>query len=171
MEYDDPETLSGSPDKGLARRLARGFLSSAGIKSYPIRILDVSKFIPDLFIDGNEMEDEISGIQATYKGQFFIRYNSAHPVKRNRFTVAHEIGHLLLGHTNPCSNRPHDKSPNEIEANQFAAELLMPLSMLKVAVKTHTSVSDLAKVFWVSKEAMSIRVMETRIYNQLKSWS
>jgi Zn-dependent peptidase ImmA (M78 family) len=53
---------------------------------------------------------------------------------RKRFTIAHELGHFLIpSHKNAysCSsydlNNYHDnKWPHEVEANQFAAELLMP---------------------------------------------
>ena len=58
----------------------------------------------------------------------------------------------------------------EIEANKFAAELLMPLSMLKEAVKKNRTISSLAFAFWVSKEAMIWRIKETSLYMQLTSW-
>ena len=66
-----------------------------------------------------------------------------------------------------------DKYGNEsdpIEANQFAAELLTPLQMLKNAVYKYKTVSRLAVAFWVSKEEMSWRVLETKLYSCLESW-
>lgn len=160
------------PRIGLARDLARKLLKTAKINAYPIRLKDIAKLVPDLIIDGDELEDEISGMQATYKGISFIRYNSNHPVKRNRFTVAHELGHAVMGHTSECTRGSFgSKNPIEIEANQFAAELLTPLSFLKKAISTHTTVDQLAKVFWVSKDSMNWRVMETRLYSRLSSWN
>src|SRR6185437_11369540 len=67
-----------------------------------------------------------------------IVVNQSHPQTRKRFTIAHELGHLLLhGFTTPHADREFivrfrdarssDGSVlEEIEANQFAAELLMP---------------------------------------------
>ena len=58
-----------------------------------------------------------------------IRENS-----RRRFTIAHELGHFLITthkneyncSSNDMNNFKNSRSPQEIEANQFAAELLMP---------------------------------------------
>ena len=156
----------------LARDTARQLLKTAKIKTYPIKLKDIAKQIPDLVIDGEELEDDISGMQATYKGISFIRYNTNHSTKRNRFTVAHELGHAVLAHTIECNRGQfNSKVPLEIEANQFAAELLIPLSMLKDAVYTNSTVDLLAKAFWVSKDSMGWRVMETNLYGKLASWN
>lgn len=62
-----------------------------------------------------------------------IFYNQSRPAGRQRFTVAHELGHLLLGHTGPLVNRePHPgDSPTERAANHFAANLLAPACVLR----------------------------------------
>jgi Zn-dependent peptidase ImmA (M78 family) len=160
------------PNIKLAREMANKLLGKAQILDYPIRLKSIAEQVPEIFIDGREFKDEISGVQATYKGKTFIAYNKDHPTTRKRFTVAHELGHALLGHT--AIGFPVDlysKECCEIEANQFAAELLMPVKMLKQAVKKSKTVVELALDFWVSKDAMSWRVMETGIYNLLDSWS
>lgn len=66
----------------------------------------------------------------------YIFYDSSLPVGRQRFTIAHEIGHLVLGHVGRGNvttvNRepsPQD-SPEETQANQFAARLLAPACVL-----------------------------------------
>lgn len=159
------------PNLRAAREIARNILKKAKVKNYPILIREVTKCVPDLYVDGQELEDGLSGMQISYKGTDFIRYNTNHSDKRNRFTVAHEIGHALLGHTVECA-RGNSQSGNkhEQEANCFAAELLMPLQILKKAVNIYTTVSDLAKAFWVSKDSMGIRVRETTLYLSLTSW-
>jgi len=53
-----------------------------------------------------------------------------------RFSIAHELGHLLLGHPShtACSHQGKtSKSPAELEANAFASELLMPQHLLGTA--------------------------------------
>lgn len=160
------------PKIKFARDAARQLLKTAKISSYPIKLKDIAKNFPDLIIDGEELEDEISGMQATYKGVSFIRYNTNHSTKRNRFTVAHELGHAVLGHTQECNrNLLTSKNPQEIEANQFAAELLTPLELLQKAVVTASTVEQLAKAFWVSKDSMNWRVLETGLYKRLTSWN
>lgn len=160
------------PRIGLARDLARKLLKQANIGSYPIKLKDIAKLIPDLIIDGEELEDEISGMQASYKGISFIRYNSSHPTKRKRFTVAHELGHAVMGHTSQCNKSDFvSRNPQEIEANQFAAELLTPLALLKKATDSLKTVDQLARAFWVSKDSMNWRVMETGLFSKLSSWN
>lgn len=164
--YDE----DSKPSKGMARQTARNLLKTAKITKFPILLKEVAKFVPELKVDGVELDDSISGIQVTYKGKSFIAYNTRHATTRKRFTVAHEIGHILLGHTS-CNQGNGNSSPLEVEANQFAAELLMPLALLKETMKTTTTVSTLARQCWVSKDAMSNRVMEMNLFNKLTSWN
>ena len=65
-----------------------------------------------------------------------ILFDQSKPSGRIRFTVAHELGHLVLGHVAPGQvtviNRDPTKtdSPLETAANQFAARLLAPACVL-----------------------------------------
>lgn len=67
---------------------------------------------------------------------------------------------LLLGNT--CTDPDLDNDP-EAEANQFAAELLMPLAILKVDYKKERDLEKLAAKYIVSGEAMCLHLMERRI--------
>lgn len=89
-----------------------------------------------------------------------IRYNADHAPARQRFTVAHELGHLLLHppgrrYRDPVSSQGIDLA--EIQANNFAAGLLMPSWMIN-AVAPGKSVLALADIFAVSEQAMQIRL-------------
>lgn len=71
-----------------------------------------------------------------------IRINKYEPLVRQRFTIAHEIGHILLGHegvsfrdTNYQQYNDFIKRMNEVNANSFAAELLMPEKLLRKALE------------------------------------
>src|SRR5207245_482886 len=96
---------------------------------------------------------------------------------RQRFTIAHEIGHLLLhrgatfhvdekspiGFRNDRSSMATDEK--EIEANQFAAELLMPrnfldrdLGGLVEEIEAEEAVDRLARKYQVSVQAMTVRL-------------
>lgn len=163
---------SNTPRIGFARDAARTLLKKLSIDSPPVLLRDVASQIPNLYIDGAELDDSLSGVQITYEGKPFIRYNKGHSVKRSRFTVAHEIGHLVLGHTSNCNNTRYDNPTNvyETEANQFAAELLMPLTILRKEIQPQDTAETLAKKFWVSKESMNWRLLETKLYKKLRSW-
>lgn len=85
----------------------------------------------------------------------FIVYSDSDPTVRKRFAIAHEVGHYFLDHITPnhVSNLNSD-DPKEIEANIFAAELLMPYEWLKKDISWNSKIPDLAKKYWVSQEAM-----------------
>jgi len=86
--------------------------------------------------------DNISGTIVNQKGFMIIGVNSNHSIVRQRFTIAHELGHFLLGHElgekiiDDVFDRPTDK---EKDANEFAAQLLMPIDFLKVDVVKNNS--------------------------------
>lgn len=87
-----------------------------------------------------------------------------HPV-RQRFTIAHELGHHVLNHGERNRDTPNEfmsmnTDPAERAANTFAAELLMPASAVRamVEVRKITDVGNLASLFHVSRPAMTFRL-------------
>jgi len=73
-------------------------------------------------------EHGLAGMYQTRDGVPVILVNSStHPV-RARFTLAHEYGHHRLGHVAAVDRvvDPTSRDRREVEANQFAAELLLP---------------------------------------------
>ncbi len=124
-------------------------------------------------------KDEISGVLIKEADRMMIGINSSHARTRQRFTIAHEIGHLVLKHRGDIfvdkterinrdtkSTLAIDK--NEIEANAFAAALLMPRAHIlkeiqnrpraKTAKKEPPLANYLAGIFQVSKQAMEYRL-------------
>ena len=122
------------------------------------------------------MGDDISGMLVSKPGLTTICINKEQHPNRQRFTIAHEIGHHVLRHLfagervhvdrvimrNTLSSEGTDA--REIEANQFAASLLMPEHMVHhhlQAMKSHDVedvVPKLAKQFKVSDQAMAFRL-------------
>lgn len=64
-----------------------------------------------------------------------------------RFAIAHEIAHHVLGHDG-------ERSKIEPEANAFASELLIPRPQLMAAIASNRSATALRKHFGVSRDAM-----------------
>lgn len=94
-----------------------------------------------------------------------IKFNPSDSAKRQRFTIAHELGHYVLGHGHAFRDPSSHFSmsyydPREVDANQFAAEILMPEMAVKVLVKQRKieDVAELARIFDVSVNAMSYRL-------------
>lgn len=97
-----------------------------------------------------------------------IRVNAGDSPNRQRFTIAHELGHHILGHA-VGGKRFRDTSatlsggsydPVEVSANRFAAELVMPAYSVKVMVEDRrvSSIAELASAMGVSEIAMQIRL-------------
>ena len=89
------------------------------------------------------------------------------PPVRQRFTLAHELGHWVCqvreGHEAPVYCRAQDVAPGadrlrEREANVFAAELLMPEEVVRAEWARAASAAELAGWFGVSGDAMSWRL-------------
>lgn len=98
-----------------------------------------------------------------------IYYNADEAPVRQRFTIAHEIGHYALGHLGSGVTKFRDPASHfssgavkieEREANRFAANLLMPAGPLKFAIEHGglLSISSLAETFGVSQVAMKYRL-------------
>ncbi len=55
-----------------------------------------------------------------------VTLNNSHPASRRRFTVAHELGHIVLNHDTVVLTDDFERSDLEAQADAFAAEFLMP---------------------------------------------
>jgi hypothetical protein len=91
---------------------------------------------------------------------------------RKRFTIAHEIGHYIIPrHKNtpaPCAGRAIESwssnlSQLEIEANEFAAEFLLPKSLVRVPLRLHEpsmlNIRQVADLFETSLTATIYRFL------------
>ncbi len=87
--------------------------------------------------------------------------NMDQPATRRHFTVAHELGHIALGHhgtgiLNRAIGHPYEPQ-QEREANAFAAGLLMPAQPFISALYRQNDIVRVALTFGVSVEAATIR--------------
>lgn len=119
-------------------------------------------------------DEQISGLLVNKDGKVRIGINQIQPTNRQRFTIAHEIGHFILHVNKPIfvdevQQRFRDQASSEgfyseeIEANSFAAELLMPESFIRAdmaSLKTwdKESLQLLAAKYEVSFEAFIYRL-------------
>ncbi len=164
---------------------ARRLLKSAQITNPPVKVDKIAeKLKAKLTFEPFEGEDDISGILFRDGKQTVIGINSSHSNVRQRFTIAHEIGHLVLHDGELFIDQAvrvnfRDKRSGqainlqEIEANKFAAELLMPDAMIrdqiakrivKKKIATESSlISELARIFEVSEQAMGFRLFNLGI--------
>lgn len=106
--------------------------------------------------------------------EYTIYINTYESPQRKRFTAAHELGHYLLhrdliderGHLDRLFDHESYRNPDtplthghEVQANQFAANLLMPAVAIKEKYDaTRDNVGELAHTFAVSAKALKIRL-------------
>jgi Zn-dependent peptidase ImmA (M78 family) len=109
-------------------------------------------------------------IEQAADGSFVIRFVRAEPEVRQRFTVAHEIGHFALGHLRGSQRMFRDSVADfstgarglERQANAFAAALLMPARIVEYVLAHKDIASDaaLARHFAVSGVALKYRLRD-----------
>lgn len=116
-----------------ARNMTWQIILDEGICSLPV---NVGRLCRSLGISVRQYagEDGSDGRSLMIDGRPLILVSRNKPVPRQRFTAAHELGHILLGHVGRSGlvNRepsPGD-SPLEQEANVFASRLLAPACVL-----------------------------------------
>ena len=145
----------------------------------PVPVKRIAKSL-DAQLRYSPLDDELSGMIYVNEGIPIIGVNALHHPNRQRFTIAHECGHLVL-HKALITTEVHvDKdfpmlmrdsvsaagvNEMEIEANLFAAQLLMPEVLLTNAlgnepfdIDNDSAVNALARSFKVSQSAMRFRL-------------
>jgi Zn-dependent peptidase ImmA (M78 family) len=137
---------------------------------YSGNLLNLEDLIKEynITIEKKTLPSEMSG-KLTKEGEnWTIIINSKHSESRQRYTLAHEFAHYCL-HRDDNSEfedmaffrKEENKTVMEYEANQFAAELLMPERDVRNAiVENILSLKELSKLFGVSLIAMRYRLIE-----------
>jgi Zn-dependent peptidase ImmA (M78 family) len=164
----------------LAKKRAADLLRIGRIRKPPVPVDKLAALVKAEIVF-QPFSGEMSGI--VYRngdGTAVIGVNLSHSEPRQRFTVAHELGHLIMhadeqlhvdknfpiGLRNGMSGKSMDDK--EIEANQFAAALLMPADFLSrdiqpiIGTDVLIAIRGLARKYKVSEQAMSIRLSALR---------
>lgn len=163
----------------FVRRQAETLAEQSGSGTAPIDVKRIAKAL-GLQVVVEDLGTQVSGLLVNNGRNAYICVHRDHAEPRQRFTIAHEIGHFVLRHQFVGGEHVHvDKGnfisqrgprssagvdPMEIEANQFAASLLMPSRMVRQLAGQQglplwdSDVSELAKIFKVSEQAMTIRL-------------
>ena len=148
----------------ISRNLAWEILLQEHITKLPVSVSGICKNM-GIKIKYYIPEDDNSGMSTIVGGQPVIFVNQNESTERKRFTAAHELGHILLGHVGKYQlvNREPSGSDNPIEraANIFASRLLAPACVLwGCAVK---SADDIATLCRISKQSAEYRMERMKI--------
>jgi Zn-dependent peptidase ImmA (M78 family) len=169
-----------------AEMAANHLLKKHGIETLPVDVRALAQ-AENVRVVTQELEPEISGVLFVQDGGAVIGVNKEHHPRRQRFTIAHELGHYVLhwqksqkdsptvfvdgALTFYRDNRSTDGSQDqEIQANSFAAELLMPRRKVQELVcaqrydlHDEAIVRQLAGIFGVSEQAITVRLMSLKL--------
>ena len=110
------------PRKKAAKALAQKLIKAAGITVAPVSLQRIIEHLQKTYtLDVRRIEagEKVSGLLVVCKevdGEYAtIGFNGTHSWCRRRFTIAHEIGHLIFGHA--CTAEVGDGLHNEKEAD------------------------------------------------------
>ena len=140
------------------------------VKELPVQIIDIAKKA-NVKVSRNSkahwLKPKESGASFYRydKEQWYIVYNDKEPIPRCKFTVAHELGHIYLGHTTKDGKhaRTFDitKTEEETEADMFAARLLAPACVLW-ALDLHTP-KEISRICDISQQAAEVRAERMKV--------
>jgi Zn-dependent peptidase ImmA (M78 family) len=157
-------------DYEKAQLAAEEVIKKNYILSAPINPFELAKnYNVRIFMSVFEEED-VAGYYNKSEGKIHI--NAKDPIYRQSFTLAHELGHLILDHELPKGFEvlyrralgDYVNEPIEQEANTFAANLLVPLELLHAKLETlskedeNTKIEILSEYFAVSKQVIGYRL-------------
>ena len=128
----------------------------------PVNVVQITKMLGIKVVKNSiakRLESYESGATLVQNEQWYIVYDDTQIKQRCRFTIAHELGHILLGHTlkNGRYARTFDtsKPEEETEADMFAARLLAPACVLW-ALDLHNP-EEISHVCNISHSAAEVR--------------
>ncbi|MDI1460076.1 ImmA/IrrE family metallo-endopeptidase [Catellatospora sp. KI3] len=163
-------------DVALAyRQVSNAALSSSRI---PSRVTDVSDALGEGFVRPfiSRLEERLGvdvvrlpGLSTSYSftlsGRGVILVPADGNWFRQNWSLAHELGHLSQGHTDPETSGS-ERDRHEEAANAFAAELLLPEAQMRARGWAESTVEALADAIWergISTSALANRLRSLHI--------
>lgn len=168
-----------------AENAAHRLLQQTGVGEHPpIDVRRIAKTLGISIIERPQLSKAgygtISGLLLRREGSTICIINRDHTSTRRRYSIAHEIGHFILhppeeAYIDVAARSDRSSAgidPREIEANAFAAALLIPEQLLRQRVpdpldisfeNDAENVSQLAKEFNVSTMAMTYRLLNLEL--------
>ena len=156
----------------IARDKSWEVLIECKIHTLPLNLAQIAKYYNITIIKYSESNDKTltgDGFSTIVNGRLVIYYNDIDSsITRQRFTIAHELGHCLLGHIKENirtfrynSEADKYKNPKEMQANVFARDILMPATILhSLGISSADEIANICNVSMQSAEIRFNRLME-----------
>jgi len=119
--------------------------------------------------------ESVSGLLDKASKTVYI--NSTDSPERQRFTLAHELGHLIYNHDEDkfglnYRDGSRERNSAEKQADDFAAEVLMPSPIVRKKLKEYSdarpTIAEIASLFGVSKDAMRVKLENMGLLSAVK---
>ena len=170
FQYENDQKKS---ETTAARNFGEKIARTNSIKTPPVDIFDLVQNKYGIKIREISLDNDISAIVDLNKQD--ITLNKDKHIYHKRFTLAHELGHILLKHNQrkwtDFSNYITDSNPDkplEEEANAFAAGLLMPKYLLTQYLKKGYSPKNLSHLFQVSEQSLWYSISAYKLLNKVR---
>lgn len=125
-----------------------------------------------------EMPEHVAGVCWRVDDAAVLWVNGMQPAVRRRFTLAHELGHIRCGHDHGLPVETFQTlggqttDQREVQANAFAAQLLMPADGIRAVVTGEPTLEDVVTIaarFGVSTIAALYRLNTLRLVGSERS--
>ena len=159
------------------RRTTKELLAKLNIQKPPVPVRELARSCGARIVQVSGDDGDIDGFLYRQDKEVVIGINRDQAPVRQRFTIAHELGHLLLHERSQVhidrgfrvrlrSGSSRDGIDRyEMEANRFAAELLVPIDFLRADLEHQefdladdSQLRSLAKRYGVSTQSLAIRL-------------
>lgn len=164
----------GSNLRSQIERRAKEILLQHGLYAIPVDPVDLASKLGITVHNAKFADDSLAGLIAKHGEHSQILVEQSDPPYRKRFSIAHELGHHFMHlpdggqivdkrvdmfrEKQPTAAAWSEQRRREIEANWFAAALLMPEELVREYWAENPRVMVLARIFNVSEEAMGYRI-------------
>ena len=145
----------------FCRKAAEQLVKRAGIAQPPVPVDEIAALL-GFNVRRVALPRGLDARALVTGDQKIIELDARAATVRQRFSIAHELGHMCLGHA-------HDDGPiAERQANVFAGSLLVPRKWLTRDIKTFPTIEALAQRYHVSRDVMTIALTDARLLDQLR---
>lgn len=154
-----------APTSDLEKK-ARHVLKAAGIKDAPVELERVLAYLRLHHERPWHLSTDVwDALTRADRGRTRFRGQAMRATARERWRLAHEIGHHVLHGAEPVRTGQWQRNELEHEADLFAAEILMPPTLTSKAVKDaerahHLDIEELARQFKVGRQEMEKRLRQ-----------
>lgn len=150
----------------------------ASLPSSPISFRKILRHFPTVKYLSVAMSHSTDGLYVPTNTYYYLVINSNKPYVRRRFTLGHEFGHYCLGHVGDLSIENEDQwilslvsqpfrslrpDRRDVEANRFAAALLMPVPLMLDLRYRFSTLEEISRWLRVSDIATAIRCKQLGI--------